>query len=99
MENIDPIACYVPAMVTMNGMWQGDNPLDYALPLFVLQLTLAILTTRVLIFILRPLRQPRVFAEILVGSFCSMLIYVLICFSALTCHENYIPMNTIQIHN
>ncbi|KAJ8428284.1 hypothetical protein Cgig2_027416 [Carnegiea gigantea] len=67
LENADPITCYVPAMFTTNGMWQGDNPLDYALPLFVLQLMLVLVTTLVLIFILKPLRQPCVFAEILVG--------------------------------
>ncbi|XP_051129688.1 cation/H(+) antiporter 15-like [Andrographis paniculata] len=62
-----PIVCYAPTMITTNGIWQGDNPLDYALPLFVLQLTLIILTTRFLVFVMKPFRQPRVIPEILGG--------------------------------
>ncbi|KAL9241447.1 hypothetical protein vseg_015560 [Gypsophila vaccaria] len=62
-----PIVCYAPTMITTNGVWQGDNPLDYSLPLFILQLTLVVITTRVLVFILKPLRQPNVIAEILGG--------------------------------
>ncbi|XP_051137006.1 cation/H(+) antiporter 15-like [Andrographis paniculata] len=61
------IVCYAPTMITTNGIWQGDNPLDYSLPLFILQLTLVVVTTRLLVLVLRPLRQPRVIAEILGG--------------------------------
>lgn len=61
------IVCYAPTMITTNGIWQGDNPLDYSLPLFILQLTLVVVTTRVLVFALKPLRQPRVISEILGG--------------------------------
>ncbi|CAN1843462.1 Cation/H(+) antiporter 15 [Linum perenne] len=61
------IVCYAPTMITTNGVWQGDNPLDYSLPLFILQLTLVVVTTRVLVFVLKPFRQPRVISEILGG--------------------------------
>ncbi|KAL7165109.1 hypothetical protein ACSBR2_040900 [Camellia fascicularis] len=61
------IVCYAPTMITTNGIWQGDNPLNYSLPLFILQLTLVVVTTRILVFILKPLRQPRVISEILGG--------------------------------
>ncbi|KAL8539815.1 hypothetical protein ACS0TY_001426 [Phlomoides rotata] len=61
------IVCYAPTMITTNGIWQGDNPLDYSLPLFILQLTLVVVTTRILVFLLKPLRQPRVISEILGG--------------------------------
>ncbi|GAV64138.1 Na_H_Exchanger domain-containing protein, partial [Cephalotus follicularis] len=61
------IICYAPTMITTNGIWQGDNPLDYSLPLFILQLTLVVVTTRLLVFLLKPFRQPRVIAEILGG--------------------------------
>ncbi|KAG2711613.1 hypothetical protein I3760_04G084700 [Carya illinoinensis] len=63
----DAIVCYAPTMITTNGIWQGDNPLDFSLPLFVLQLTLVVVTTRILVFLLKPLRQPRVVSEILGG--------------------------------
>jgi hypothetical protein len=62
----DTIVCYAPTMITTNGIWQGDNPLDYSLPLFILQLTLVVVTTRALVFLLKPFRQPRVISEILV---------------------------------
>ncbi|KAI8530084.1 hypothetical protein RHMOL_Rhmol11G0027800 [Rhododendron molle] len=61
------VVCYAPTMITTNGIWQGDNPLNYSLPLFILQLTLVVVTTRMLVFILKPLRQPRVIAEIIGG--------------------------------
>ncbi|XP_027361493.1 cation/H(+) antiporter 15-like [Abrus precatorius] len=61
------IVCYAPTMITTNGIWQGDNPLDYSLPLFILQLTLVVAATRIFVFILKPFRQPRVIAEILGG--------------------------------
>lgn len=61
------IVCYAPAMITTNGIWQGDNPLDYSLPLFILQLTLVVVTTRIFVYILKPFRQPRVVSEILVS--------------------------------
>lgn len=64
-----PIVCYAPTMITTNGVWQGDNPLDYSLPLFILQLTMVVVITRVLVYVLKPLRQPRVIAEILVSAF------------------------------
>ncbi|XP_030956141.1 cation/H(+) antiporter 15-like [Quercus lobata] len=63
----DSLVCYAPTMITTNGIWQGDNPLDYSLPLFILQLTLIVVTTRALVFLLKPFRQPRVIAEILGG--------------------------------
>ncbi|XP_076907183.1 cation/H(+) antiporter 15-like [Bidens hawaiensis] len=63
----DTIICYAPLMITTQGIWQGDNPLKYSLPLFLLQLILVVVTTRVLVFLLKPFRQPRVISEILGG--------------------------------
>ncbi|KAL5550009.1 hypothetical protein UlMin_000185 [Ulmus minor] len=50
-----------------NGIWQGDNPLDYAFPLLILQTTLILVLSRFLAFLLKPLRQPKVIAEIVGG--------------------------------
>ncbi|KAK7336964.1 hypothetical protein VNO77_17518 [Canavalia gladiata] len=50
-----------------NGVWQGDNPLDYAFPLLIVQTTLVLLVSRFLAFLLKPLRQPKVIAEIIGG--------------------------------
>jgi hypothetical protein len=74
----DTIVCYAPTMITTNGVWQGDNPLDYSLPLFILQLTLIVVSTRVLVFLLKPFRQPRVISEILVRLFVYLFIIYLI---------------------
>ncbi|XP_058075784.1 cation/H(+) antiporter 15-like [Magnolia sinica] len=54
-------------MISSNGIWRGEDPLSYSLPLFVLQLSLIIIVTRTLVFLLKPLRQPRVVSEILGG--------------------------------
>ncbi|CAN0926652.1 Cation/H(+) antiporter 20 [Linum grandiflorum] len=50
-----------------DGAWQGDNPLNSAFPLLILQTIIVLVITRSLAFILRPFRQPRVIAEILGG--------------------------------
>lgn len=51
---------------TSNGVFQGDNPLDYAVPLAILQICLVLVVTRSLAYLLKPLRQPRVVAEVIV---------------------------------
>ncbi|KAL1326478.1 hypothetical protein HN51_036578 [Arachis hypogaea] len=59
--------CPAGMKATSNGVFQGDNPLDYALPLAILQICMVVLLTRLLAFLLKPLRQPRVIAEIVGG--------------------------------
>jgi hypothetical protein len=54
--------------VASHGAFQGESPLDYALPLVILQICLVIVVTRGLAYLLRPLRQPRVIAEIIVSN-------------------------------
>ncbi|GJM94370.1 hypothetical protein PR202_ga11010 [Eleusine coracana subsp. coracana] len=50
-----------------NGVWQGDDPLHFAFPLLILQSLLILLLSRILAFAFRPLRQPKVIAEIVAG--------------------------------
>lgn len=52
---------------TSNGVFQGESPLNFALPLVILQICLVVTVTRSLAFLLRPMRQPRVVAEIIVS--------------------------------
>ncbi|XVE96008.1 hypothetical protein REPUB_Repub02eG0184600 [Reevesia pubescens] len=59
--------CPAPMKATSNGAFQNENPLDYALPLLIVQIILVVSFTRILAFLLRPLRQPRVIAEIIGG--------------------------------
>ncbi|XP_068669077.1 cation/H(+) antiporter 20-like [Aristolochia californica] len=54
-------------ITSSNGTWQGDNPLHYAFPLLILQTLLVLLLSRFLAFLLKPLRQPKVIAEIVAG--------------------------------
>ncbi|KAI7989683.1 Cation/H(+) antiporter 18 [Camellia lanceoleosa] len=61
------LKCPEPMKATSNGVFQGDDPLDYALPLAILQICLVVVLTRLLAFLLRPFRQPRVIAEIIGG--------------------------------
>ncbi|KAF9618335.1 hypothetical protein IFM89_000970 [Coptis chinensis] len=58
MNNVTK-ACPAPMKATSNGAFQGDNPLDYALPLAILQICLVVVFTRALALLLKPLRQPR----------------------------------------
>ncbi|CAM8951291.1 hypothetical protein QQ045_018097 [Rhodiola kirilowii] len=59
--------CPKPMKATSNGIFQGEHPLDAALPLAIVQICLVVALTRVLAFFLKPLRQPRVIAEIIGG--------------------------------
>lgn len=51
-----------------NGVWQGDNPLHFAFPLLIAQTILILAVSRSLTFLLKPLRQPKVIAEIVVRT-------------------------------
>ncbi|PUZ66209.1 hypothetical protein GQ55_3G288900 [Panicum hallii var. hallii] len=64
-----PASSSSPAAVKMasDGVWQGENPLDFALPLLAVQIAVVLAVTHVLALALRPLRQPKVVAEILGG--------------------------------
>ncbi|KAL0297561.1 UNVERIFIED_CONTAM: Cation/H(+) antiporter 18 [Sesamum radiatum] len=59
--------CPPPMKATSNGVFQEDDPLHFALPLVIVQICLVVVLTRVLAYLLRPLRQPRVIAEIIGG--------------------------------
>ncbi|KAI0511604.1 hypothetical protein KFK09_012234 [Dendrobium nobile] len=59
--------CLQPMKATSNGFFQGDSPLEFALPLAILQICLVVVLTRTLAFLLRPLHQPRVIAEVIGG--------------------------------
>ncbi|CAK9171270.1 unnamed protein product [Ilex paraguariensis] len=50
-----------------DGAWQGENPLNNAFPLLIIQTVLILLISRFIAFFLKPLRQPKVVAEIVGG--------------------------------
>lgn len=57
-----------PWKATSNGAWAGDNPVHFSLPLLTVQLCLILFFSRLFAFLMKPLRQPRVIAEIAVRS-------------------------------
>ncbi|KAH7839892.1 hypothetical protein Vadar_010065 [Vaccinium darrowii] len=61
------VKCPAPMVATSNGVFQGNDPLDYALPLAIVQICTVVVLSRLLAFMFRPLRQPRVIAEIVAG--------------------------------
>ncbi|KAL6349000.1 hypothetical protein AAG906_033656 [Vitis piasezkii] len=61
------VTCPPPTKATSNGVFQGDNPVHFALPLAIVQICLVVVVTRCLAFLMKPLRQPRVIAEIVGG--------------------------------
>ncbi|KAL3818246.1 hypothetical protein ACJIZ3_004151 [Penstemon smallii] len=67
MASNTTVKCPPPMKATSNGVFQGDDPLHFALPLVIIQICLVVLLTRALAYLLRPLRQPRVIAEIIGG--------------------------------
>jgi hypothetical protein len=54
---------------TSNGVWQGDVPIHFALPLIIIQILLVVTVSRTLAFFFKPLKQPRVIAEVVVRNF------------------------------
>ncbi|XP_059441419.1 cation/H(+) antiporter 15-like [Corylus avellana] len=68
IETIDKFeACYRKNITGSRGLWRAENALIASLPQFILQLFLIILIIRIVALLLKPLRQPRIMAEILGG--------------------------------
>uniref|UniRef100_A0ACD5XPQ8 Uncharacterized protein n=1 Tax=Avena sativa TaxID=4498 RepID=A0ACD5XPQ8_AVESA len=66
-RNRTHLFCFYPSKITMSGIWTGDNPLDFSLPLLLFQILLITFTTRAATLLLSPLRLPRYISEILGG--------------------------------
>lgn len=62
------IVCCKLTMITTTGIWEGKDPLKSSLTRFVFQFAVIVVTSRLLTFLLRPLRQPCVVAEIIVRT-------------------------------
>ena len=66
----------VNVKMASDGVWQGENPLDFALPLLAVQIAVILAVTQGIALALRPLRQPKVVAEILVSSSFISFLYI-----------------------
>ncbi|XP_039137424.1 cation/H(+) antiporter 15-like [Dioscorea cayenensis subsp. rotundata] len=66
-EGKGTILCYRSVMSTSGGIWLGDNPLHFSLPLLLFQITIIFLTTRLTHAILRGLGLPLVISQVIGG--------------------------------
>lgn len=53
------------------GVFYGENPLHSSFPLLLLEVSLVILISRLVRFLLKPLKQPRVVSDVIVRSLSS----------------------------
>ncbi|VFQ81569.1 unnamed protein product [Cuscuta campestris] len=61
------VMCFSETIYRVNGVWEGPDPLTPIIPLFLLQIMVAILFSRILNLALKPFHQPPVVAEIISG--------------------------------
>lgn len=69
--------CRHPLATHSPGIFYGKDPLQFSIPLLLLELSMVILITRLVHYVLRPLKQPRIISEILVSIFFSSGFYIL----------------------
>ncbi|XP_011041839.1 PREDICTED: cation/H(+) antiporter 15-like [Populus euphratica] len=61
------VVCQHVGMINSRGLWFHDDPLEYTLPLLLLQLSLISIITRSIYIFLKPLGQPSIVSHILGG--------------------------------
>ncbi|VFR03050.1 unnamed protein product [Cuscuta campestris] len=61
------VVCLSETIYRSNGVWEGPDPLTPIIPLFLLQIMVAIFASRILHFALKPFNQPPIVADILSG--------------------------------
>ncbi|KAB5512962.1 hypothetical protein DKX38_029990 [Salix brachista] len=61
------VVCQNVGMINSRGLWFHDDPLEYTLPLLLLQLSLISIITRSIDIFLKPLGQPSIVSHILGG--------------------------------
>ncbi|XP_074287161.1 cation/H(+) antiporter 15-like [Silene latifolia] len=63
----ETVVCHNPTKITSEGIWNGMNPLSSSVPLLLAQLILITLTSKAVEFLLRPLGQASIVAQIVGG--------------------------------
>ncbi|PON92201.1 DNA-directed DNA polymerase [Trema orientale] len=66
-EVIISYICHDVEKISSRGLWFGDDPLAYSVPLLLLQLSLVSIFTRSIYFLLKPFGQPSIVSQILGG--------------------------------
>ncbi|KAF5727302.1 cation/H(+) antiporter 15-like isoform X2 [Tripterygium wilfordii] len=60
--------CHAVDKINSNGIWFGDDPLSFSVPLLLLQLSLISIFTRSIYILLKPFGQPSIVSQILGGA-------------------------------
>ncbi|WOG94609.1 hypothetical protein DCAR_0313905 [Daucus carota subsp. sativus] len=68
-EGHDPnrVICRAFQYTHSPGIFYGKDPLEFSFPLLLLEVSLVIVITRIVRFVLKPLKQPRIVSEIIGG--------------------------------
>ncbi|KAL5974698.1 hypothetical protein ACLOJK_031368 [Asimina triloba] len=61
------IICYPSQQITSHGMWYARSPLHFTFPILLMQVSAAIIVSRLIKILLRPLRQPTIVSDLLGG--------------------------------
>ncbi|KAL1192740.1 Cation/H(+) symporter 13 [Cardamine amara subsp. amara] len=64
---LEEIVCNKQNMLTSRGIFMNSNPLKYSLPLLLLQMSVIIITSRLIFRVLQPLKQGMISAQVLAG--------------------------------
>lgn len=64
--------CYDNNLVTSQGVFLGDDPLEFSLPVLLLQMSAIFLATRAIHYFLQKIGQPQEVSQILVSSHTSL---------------------------
>ncbi|CAA6661854.1 unnamed protein product [Spirodela intermedia] len=67
-QNLRPVVCYQKSLVASAGVWLGDKPLSFSMPLLMAQLSLIVVVTNISHFFLRHLGQPKAVSQIVGGA-------------------------------
>ncbi|KAL0928899.1 hypothetical protein M5K25_000829 [Dendrobium thyrsiflorum] len=63
----DRMVCFNATMTTSSGLWLGDRPLDFAFPIFLLQLIIIFLAARLSHAVLSPIGLPQPLSHVIAG--------------------------------
>lgn len=88
------IVCFSETIYRTNGVWEGPNPLSPIVPIFVFQLPLCILATRLVQLPLKRFHMPSFIGELIVCSFLLSVYFFPLCISPYT----FDCCNTCMVH-
>lgn len=69
--------CYYENVTNDKAFWKSENYLISSVPFFIIQLSIMMVCIRLLFFLLKPLRQPRFLAELIVSTFFFSFLFLL----------------------